>query len=110
MWCSQECVLSSLGTHPTRHVLQGYVERKVAAAQEMIKNMYLPDLQAADIDFSVNVHVVEGARSAAGIAEQVVQAATQAGSDLLVVTSHGGYAPSIVRLHYTCHLCCKYCT
>lgn len=68
------------------------MERKVSSAQDMIKDMYLPHLEAADIQFSVNVHVVEGQRSAAGIAEQVVQAATQAGSDLLAVTSHGGYA------------------
>lgn len=68
----------------------GYVERKVAAAQNMMTEMYLPHLEAADIEFSVNVHVVEGQRSAAGIAEQVVQAATNAGSDLLAVTSHGG--------------------
>lgn len=72
--------------------MQSYVERKVAAAQDMIKDMYLPYLEACDIEFSVNVHVVEGPRSAAGIAEQVVQAATEAGSDLLAVTSHGGYA------------------
>lgn len=73
--------------------LQGYVERKVATAQDMIKDMYLPHLEAADVEFSVNVHVVDGQKSAAGIAEQVVQAATQAGSDLLAVTSHGGCVP-----------------
>jgi hypothetical protein len=76
-------------------LLQGYVDRKVAAAQEMIKKMYLPHLEAADINFSVNVHVVEGQRSAAGIAEQVVQAASAANSDLLAVTSHGGCLSSI---------------
>lgn len=81
-----------------------YVERKVAAAQEMIKDMYLPHLEAADIEFSVNVHVVEGQRSAAGIAEQVVQAATQAGSDLLAVTSHGG------GLHCSYGSVARYCT
>ena len=73
------------------------MERKVAAAQDMITDMYLPHLEAADIEFSVNVHVVDGQRSAAGIAEQVVQAATNAGSDLLAVISHGGCASLYLR-------------